>query len=323
MLGSVWHVLGFGGHDKASAKAALGTTPAISSVNATVAANNLTLTINPQDIDFRSATLGSGTVNTRTVSSAITVVVPSGGTLGTTNALLSRVAILAIDNAGTVEVACVNVSTGIDLTETGVISTTAVGTGSDSAGVIYSTTGRTNVPYRVMGYCESTQATAGTWASAPSLIQGAGGRSLQRAAPVQSMVRLHTSNGYGSTNTKIRRFSTVLTNIGSDILYADSATLGATFTVTAPGVYAISYVDNFSTNGNNFGLSLNSTELSTDVGSIAAADVLLTGYIPDNGPRHNLAITVYLRAGDVVRAHTSGTASGLPSLCYFAMTRVA
>jgi hypothetical protein len=31
------------------------------------------------------------------------------------------------------------------------------------------------VPYRLVGYVESTQATAGTWASSPSKIQGAGG----------------------------------------------------------------------------------------------------------------------------------------------------
>jgi hypothetical protein len=52
-----------------------------------------------------------------------------------------------------------------------------------------STTARIGVAYRVVGYVESTQATAGTWATAPSTIQGAGGN----AATAMSSV------GYGQT----------------------------------------------------------------------------------------------------------------------------
>lgn len=154
----------------------------IISINATVATNALTLTINPTNLDFRSATLGSGVINTRNIASAISLVVSSGSTLGTVNAVQSRLAVLAIDNAGTVELAVVNVAGGISLDETGVINTTAEGGAgaADSINVIYSTTARTGVPYRVVGYIESTQATAGTWATAPSTIQGAGGQSLQR-----------------------------------------------------------------------------------------------------------------------------------------------
>jgi len=164
-------------------------TDKIQSVDATVAANALTVTISPTSLDFRSSTLTSGAVNTRTVSSAISCLVPSGATLGTINAVQSRIAILAIDNAGTVEAAVVNIAGGNDLSETGVISTTALSTGSDSANVIYSTTARTNVPYRVVGYVDSTQATAGTWATAPSTIQGYGGQAL---ATMSSL-------GYGQT----------------------------------------------------------------------------------------------------------------------------
>lgn len=144
----------------------------IEPVSASVAANALTLTLNPTVLDFRSATLGSGAVNTRTVSSAINLVVSSGSTLGTTNGALSRLAVLAIDNAGTVELAVVNLAGSVNLNEEGVISTTAEGGAgaADSASTIYSTTARTNVPYRIVGFVESTQATAGTWATAPSLV---------------------------------------------------------------------------------------------------------------------------------------------------------
>lgn len=145
---------------------------------ATVATNALTLTLNPTNLDFRSATLGSGTVNNRAIAAAISMVVPSTATLGTVNAIQNRLVLLAIDNAGTIELAVVNITGGNNLDETTLINTTAIDTASDASNVIYSTTTRTSVPFRVVGYVESTQATAGTWATAPSTIQGIGGQAL-------------------------------------------------------------------------------------------------------------------------------------------------
>lgn len=166
-------------------------------ISASVGSNALTLTLNPTTLDFRSATLGSGTVNTRTVSSPINLVISSGSTLGTINGQASRIIVLAIDNAGTVELAAVNLAGGVNLDETGRISTTAEGGAgaADSATVVYSATARSNVPYRVVGYVESTQATAGTWATAPSTIQGAGGQAL---AAMQSL-------GFGQTWQSVTR----------------------------------------------------------------------------------------------------------------------
>jgi len=152
-------------------------TSKIEPVTASVASNALTVTLNPTTLDFRSATLGSGTVNTRAIATALSAVVPLGATLGTTNAVLSKVTLVAIDNAGTVELAVCNGSLSLD--ESTLISTTALSADADSASVVYSTTARTNVPFRVVGFIESTQATAGTWATAPSKIQGAGGQALQ------------------------------------------------------------------------------------------------------------------------------------------------
>lgn len=181
----------------AQASSLLTVRPTIQPISASVASNALTLTLNPTVLDFRSATLGSGTVNTRTISAPISLVISSGSTLGTVNGQASRIILLAIDNAGTVELAAVNLAGGVNLDETGLISTTAEGGAgaADSASVIYSTTARSNVPYRVVGYVESTQATAGTWATAPSTIQGAGGQAL---AAMQSL-------GFGQTYQLVTR----------------------------------------------------------------------------------------------------------------------
>lgn len=149
----------------------------IQPLTATVASNALTVTLGSNTLDFRSATLGSGDVNSRGVISA-SLVVPSGATLGTVGAVPSRIVVLALDNAGTVELAVVNLAGGKNLDETTLISTTALSAASDAANVAYSTTARTDLPFRVVGYIESTQATAGTWATAPSTIQGIGGQAL-------------------------------------------------------------------------------------------------------------------------------------------------
>ena len=175
-FGKLWDyvtgLLGTSG-DPSAARTAMGLVE-LKAVTASVASNALTVTLNPTTLDFRSSTLGSGTVNTRTVSTAISAVVPSGATLGTVNATLSKVMLLAIDNAGTVELAVCNGSLSLD--ESTLISTTLLDSASDSASVIYSATARTNVPFRIVGYVESTQATAGTWATSPSKIQGVGGQ---------------------------------------------------------------------------------------------------------------------------------------------------
>jgi len=56
--------------------------------------------------------------------------------------------------------------------EGNLVSTTAIGTGSDSASVMYSASARTNVACRCIGYIEiTTGATAGEWDNAPTKVQ--------------------------------------------------------------------------------------------------------------------------------------------------------
>lgn len=166
----------------------------IKTIGASVAANALTISAGALSLDFRSATLGSGAV-TVVSGTPTNLVVPSTATLGTANAVQSDLIVLALNNAGTLELAVVNLAGGNDLSETGVVSTTAISAAATSASVIYSTTARTNVAYRVVGVIRSTQATAGTWATAPSLVQGAGGNALD------AMMSL----GYGQTWQTVTR----------------------------------------------------------------------------------------------------------------------
>lgn len=179
--------------EKAATRAALEATRTMSPIDAPVASNALTIAIKPNASEFRSATLTSGAVTMLANAADLTVVVPSGAALGTTNGVKAILAVLEINNAGTKEAAVVNLLGGVDLSESGVISTTTISTGADSASVVYSTTGRSNVPYRLVGFIEITEATAGTWATAPSLVDGG-------SAPLAKWL-----SGYGQTHQLVTR----------------------------------------------------------------------------------------------------------------------
>jgi len=140
----------------------------------------------------------------------------------------------------------------------------------------------------------------------------------------QSMVRLNTANGYGSSNTCIRRFTNTVTNQGSDITYADSATLGGSFTINTAGVYAITYTANPST-GNAFsGVSLNTTQPTVSIASLANTSERLTiGQAYLGGANFTSNWTGYLAAGSVIRAHDdAGGASGSANYL-FTIVRIA
>lgn len=156
---------------------------------------------------------------------------------------------------------------------------------------------------------------AGNTAAEPAYLVQQGNGAVS-AAPTWKKVseltkiRLQGANGYGSTNNKIRRFSTAVVNTGTGLTYADSASDGATFTCDVAGIYSFAYSDNFSGAGARFGLSLNSNQLTTDIVSITAADCLVYSSNAFANVPNQLCVTVGLAVGDVVRPHTEGVAAG-------------
>jgi hypothetical protein len=148
-------------------------------------------------------------------------------------------------------------------------------------------------------------AVAGTTTITAPAVSG----TMSVLSPTQSMVRLNTANGYGSSSTKIRRFTNTVTNQGSDITYADSATLGASFTINTSGVYSLQYNDNFTT-VTNMGWSLNTTAPTTSILAIPIAEILCINDSSGANIIANASVTVYLASGSIVRCHTSGSATG-------------
>lgn len=136
-----------------------------------------------------------------------------------------------------------------------------------------------------------------------------------------SNIYADTGNGYGGTNTKIRRF-TNQTTVGTDITYADSAANGATFTINTTGIYTIDRSDSGPGTADVFGVSLNSAQLTTNIQSITTANRLQIS-TAETGDRASLSCTVRCVATDVLRAHDAGTMNSTTATCLFRITRIA
>lgn len=135
----------------------------------------------------------------------------------------------------------------------------------------------------------------------------------ENVVPVQiqsnrSEVLATQGNGTGAVNTVIRRFLTVDINTGNAITYADSANDGASFTINEDGIYTISYSDIVVAGSINFGISINSNQLTTGIASITRANCVGLNAISATGSTQNQSYTLILRNGDVIRPH--GEASG-------------
>lgn len=118
-------------------------------------------------IVFRSATITSGAFNSRSITGALSLTVPSTATLGHNDGAVEYIYVYMIDNSGTVELA---VSSSNHRSEQDVITTTVLNTSSDDAATIYSTSARVGVPFRLVGILKITEATAGTWASNATVV---------------------------------------------------------------------------------------------------------------------------------------------------------
>lgn len=126
-------------------------------------------------LPFRSATGTTGTETTYQVTSATSLTISSGSTLGVTSSTAFRIWVVAFDDAGTIRlgaVNCVTISSSRPTAVFGLIddslgsSTAEGGAGAaDSSGVIYTGTAVTSKAYRILGYVEwgTSGVTAGTW----------------------------------------------------------------------------------------------------------------------------------------------------------------
>ena len=119
---------------------------------------------NPSKIAFRGSTSASGAYNVRSITSALSVVIPSGATLGHANATEGFIYVYAVDNSGTISLAV----SSIEYDEHTLNTVTAIAASSDDS-TLYGTA-LTLKPIRLIARLKSTQTTAGTYASVASEI---------------------------------------------------------------------------------------------------------------------------------------------------------
>lgn len=188
-------------------------TDVLFSVSASVATNALTVGFNPGIVYFRSATLTSGVPTSVNINAALSLTVPSGATLGTVNGISARLVLILAYNGGTPVLCITNTAGALNLDETTLISPTTISGTSNSSNVIYSSSAvGANSPFRVVGFLDITEATAGTWASAPTLVHGSGGEVIATLGGVgqgqtyQNMTasRAISSSYYNTTGKAIK-----------------------------------------------------------------------------------------------------------------------
>ena len=147
---------------------------------------------------------------------------------------------------------------------------------------------------------------------------------------ITSQLKLDTYAGYGSTDTKIIRFTTVTENIGNMFSenhgsgYSGNAK-GLEITINRSGVYSFGLsVQSAIDTAAGIGFSRDSNQLTTNILTITRSTALTHTYtVPSGGSTDilNTSITVYLRKNSVIRSHT--VASPVPataSYCLFSCT---
>jgi hypothetical protein len=182
-------------------------------LNALVSANALTIAIkgsngsdpspsNPVPIIFRDATIANGDPVLVSLQAALSFTIASGSSLGCVNAKPCRQWIGAINNGGTVALCAYNALSGTNVIgiNEGVLQTSQSGTsGGSSAQLLYcSTSAVTSKAFRILGYIEITEATAGLYATGPTFVQLFGPGIKKAGDPMSGPI---SASGTGATIT--------------------------------------------------------------------------------------------------------------------------
>lgn len=165
-------------------------------INLTTANGSTPSATNPVLIPFRSGTLATGTTLWGAITGALSIVVPSAATLGTSNSVPFRIWLFATYNAGVPQLGVAVCSSSVTIYPCSAWEFTrktsiAIDGFSASSGVLYATAAVSNDPVRMIGFAEYSAglATAGAWASVPTTLQAMGpgikrpGEVIQTVAP--------------------------------------------------------------------------------------------------------------------------------------------
>jgi len=126
---------------------------------------------------------------------------------------------------------------------------------------------------------------------------------------VSDIWQTHTTASFGSTATKIRRFSTQQVSVGTAITYADSATAGGTFTINEAGLYIATFIDQNGGSSVMVGISRNTAQTTTNIDSLSTVSERLGYTVGVAGQSGSCTVVARLAVGDVIRAHGDASAT--------------
>lgn len=159
----------------------------------------------PVVMAFRDPTSTAGGYTLAVVTAALQLDVSDGASFGFVASQKSRLYVGAMLNGSTPELLVYHANGPSSFTtslkgfaESDLMSTVAMSASADSTQIAYSTTARSTLPWRLLGWFEvATEATAGQWSNAPTKIQTMGPGVPRHGDVIQ---RIDASSG-GSTTT--------------------------------------------------------------------------------------------------------------------------
>ena len=167
-----------------------------------------------------AAGLKLGTTEIGRATSATTLTLDSGATLGMTNDIEATLYLYAINNGGTIELGVIN---GQQLDESILHTSTALDGTADSASTLYSDTARTTLAVRLIGRMRITMNAVGTYDEDPTELSIIGVGSSGGSGELASGEKIY----WQDTNQFIQGDTTSITIESDDTLTINSDTLAS------------------------------------------------------------------------------------------------
>lgn len=236
---------------------------------------------------------------------------------GTLTAKSADYTITDSDNIGTVSMTTSSTNRAVTLPTAAnntnrIISVKKVDTGTGKCTVTGTVNGVSNFVLVDQDDFVTVQSNGTDW---DIIAKGIGTRTISR-------VKDEVGAGHGSTNTKIRRIETNITNTGNAVTRATSATNGNSYTINQDGFYSMAYSDARTGNALTLGISINSAQLTTSIDSITSANRIVFSESGAAALFGSCAVTLKLTSGDVIRPHTDGNADSTSAKVGFQIQKV-
>lgn len=261
-------------------------------------------------VSFRGTTVTNGNYSSASFTAANSITLAATDSIGASSGVATPLNVYLVSD--TTSEICLSMSFFSDST---LNSASALTGGADTDySKMWCTNAHTSKPTRFIGRVTATWSNP-NWGTLAAVAVG------PRLRQFDDQIITTTGAGMGSTNTRIRRIETAHTSVGTAITQTNSATAGTSFTINEEGLYNIVYCDCGPTS-NDFGISLNSAQLTTSILSLTASTILGTTTSPSSCVSQCVPVVRRLHPGDVVRPHTDATFTNTTLAVRFSITRI-